>query len=413
MRQNPHIERHRNIVYTIGLINFIFTLHLAISAYVDSSYLSLFADVRFIGGIYMAVAVVTILAFFLIYRVLKKFGDYATSIGLIFLDALTLIGVIWGHYFAVIAVSFVLNMAIMALIGFTYDVFLENYTDMAHTGGVRGFFLTLTNSAWILSPLLAGMLIVGQNYSGVYIAALVFLVPVFYLVHKNLRRFADSHYESPSSWTTIREILQMPDIWKLCLVNIVLNTFYAWMVIYMPLYLVSQMGFDWSSIGIILTIMLIPFVLIQVPFGKLADKKYGEKHFMGVGFAIMGVATIALAYITSHDLIVWAGALFMTRVGAALAEVMIETYFFKKVPVKDSNILSAFRTTRQIPYFLAPILTGVGLYFTGATGLFIILGVICLLPLVLIAALRDTVQPAAENRSIGIQTAEIQPVEIR
>jgi predicted MFS family arabinose efflux permease len=255
---------------------------------------------------------------------------------------------------------------------------------------VRGWFLTITNSAWILAPLIAGMLIYAHVYTGVFIAALVLLAPVLYLVHKNFRRFPDSAYESPSAWATIREVATMPDIWKLCVINTILNTFYCWMIIYTPLYLAQTIGFDWSSIGIILTIMLVPFVLIQLPFGKLADEKYGEKRLMGIGFFIMGITTIALAFVTSHSLIVWAAALFTTRIGAALAEVMIETYFFKKVNTKESNILAAFRTTRQIPYFLAPAITGVGLFFTGSTGLFVILGVICLLPLILIAMIRDT-----------------------
>ncbi|MDR3558462.1 MAG: MFS transporter [Candidatus Pacebacteria bacterium] len=389
MRHYETIARHKSIIYTIGLINFLFTLHLAITAYVDSSYLSLFTSQDFIGEIYMAVGAVTILAFFLIYRILKKFGDYATSTGLILLDALTLLGVIWGGWFWLIAVSFVLNMAIVALISFTDDVFLETYTDTAHTGGVRGFFLTLTNGAWILSPLLAGMLIYNHVYSRVYIAALLLLAPVLYLVHKNLHHFHDSAYEAPSAWTTLREIARLPDIWKLCIVNIILQTFYAWMVIYLPLYLANQIGFDWSSIGIILTIMLVPFVLIQLPFGRLADERYGEKTLMGIGFAIMGLSTIVLAFVGVQSLIVWAGALFVTRIGAALAEVMIETYFFKKIPARDSNILSVFRMTRQVPYFLAPILTGVGLFFTSNAGLFFILGVVCLAAIGVIVFIRD------------------------
>ena len=389
MRHHPHIARHKKFIYAIGLINFLFTLHLAIPAYVDSSYLSLFVDQRFVGGIYMAVAAVTILAFFVIYRVLKKFGDYATAIGLVVIDAASLAGIIWGNSFPIIALSFVVNMAALALISYTLDVFLETYTDVSHTGAVRGWFLTIANGAWILSPLIAGMLIPDHSYVNVYIAALLLLVPVLYLIQGNLKRFHDSDYDAPSVVNTFRELLHMSDIWKLCLVNIVLNTFYAWMVIYTPLYLAQTIGFDWSSIGIILTIMLVPFVLIQGPFGKLADEGWGEKHLMGIGFAIMGVATIALAFIHTPSVIIWAGALFMTRVGAALAEVMIETYFFKKVPARDSNILSTFRTTRQIPYFLAPIITGLGLFFTGASGLFVILGVICFIPLFLIASMQD------------------------
>jgi len=396
MRHHPAIARHKKIIYSIGLINFLFTLHLAIPAYIDSSYLSLFASESFVGGIYMAAAAVTVLAFFLIYRVLKRYGDYATSMGLLVIDALSMVGIIWGKSPVVIEICFILNMAVLALVDFTYDVFLETYTETSHTGQVRGFFLTLANSAWIMAPLIVGMLVVSHVYTNVYIVALLMLAPVFYLTHKNLRRFSDSRYESPSAWTTIREVLALPDIWKLCIINIILQSFYCWMVIYTPLYLATTIGFDWSSIGIIFTIMLLPFVLIQAPFGRIADRGWGEKRLMAIGFAIMGLATICLYFIHAPSLIVWAAALFVTRLGAALAEIMIETYFFKKVPPRNSNILSLFRTTRYIPYFLAPAITGIGLLFTSQAGLFVILGVICFVPLVFIAFIQDT-KPEAKT----------------
>jgi MFS family permease len=390
MRHHEYIARHKHVIYTIGIINFLFTLHIAVPAYVDSSYLSLFSNQNTVGLIYMAAAAITVLCFFFIYRVLKRYGDYRTALVLIILDGITLAGIVWGGSFLLIAISFVLNMAVAALIGYTNDVFLETYTDVAHTGGVRGFFLTLTNGAWILSPLIAGMLIAtNHSYGRVYIAALAILAPVLYLVHKNFKQFPDSSYVSPSSWQTLLELGRMPDIWKLCVVNVVLNTFYSWMVIYTPLYLASVIGFDWSSIGIILTVMLIPFVLIQLPVGRLVDENYSERELMAVGFVIMGAATIALGFVHSHSLIVWAGALFVTRIGAALAEVMIQTYFFKSVDPKDSNILASFWTTRQIPYFLAPALTGLGLFITDESGLFVILGGLCLVPLFFIASMRN------------------------
>jgi hypothetical protein len=375
--------KNKNIIYSIGLISFIFTLHTAIPAYVDSSYLSLFTDEHFIGEIYMAVAAVTVLCFFLIYRILKRYGDYATAVGLIILDAITLAGIVWGQSFAVIAAAFVLNMAILALISFTYDVFLETYTETAHTGGVRGWFLTITNSAWILAPLIAGMLIYGHVYTGVFIAALVLLAPVIYLVHKNFRRFPDSAYESPSAWATIREVATMPDIWKLCVINTVLNTFYCWMIIYTPLYLAQTIGFDWSSIGIILTIMLVPFVLIQLPFGKLADEKYGEKGLMGIGFLFHGTYhyRFGFCHFAQPDCLGGSAIHHSYRRGFGRSD--DRDLFFQESESKESNILAAFRTTRQIPYFLAPAITGIGLFFTGSTGLFVILGVICLLPLIL------------------------------
>ena len=136
--------------------------------------------------------------------------------------------------------------------------------------------------------------------------------------------------------------------------------------------------------------MLIPFVLIETPLGKLADKRFGEKEIMATGYAIMGLATIGLSFINNKNLFLWALILFITRIGAAAAEAMIETYFFKKVRQDDSEILSLFRITRPISYFIAPIITTVGLIFVNNTYLFVILGILCLITIIPIYLIKDT-----------------------
>jgi MFS family permease len=280
----------------------------------------------------------------------------------------------------------------VSLIGFCLDVFLETYSEKENVGKIRGMYLTTLNTAWVITPLIGTMIIGNSNdYRGVYVAALYMLFPLLYLVYKNFPRFKDPHYTHPSLFGTFKHVVKSRDHSKLFIVNIILQVFYSWMVVYSPIYLHTTIGFNWTQIGIILTIMLLPFPIAQWPLGKLADKKYGEKEIMVIGFALLGLATIALAGITSHNLWIWALALFMTRVGAAAAEVMIETYFFKTVSPSDSNMLGFFRVTRPLAYFIAPIITTVGFIFTtDITVLFIALGILCLCALVPIWGLKDT-----------------------
>ena len=63
------------------------------------------------------------------------------------------------------------------------------------------------------------------------------------------------------------------------------------MVIYTPIYLHEHIGLPWSDIGIIFTIMLLPFVLFEFPAGKLADGKWGEKEPPIIGIILIAVST--------------------------------------------------------------------------------------------------------------------------
>jgi Na+/melibiose symporter-like transporter len=338
----------------------------------------------------MAQSAITILGLLSMHSLLRKFGNYRV--------ALTLIGIQIIIFYLIINLSeakhliplIVLGLSIASLISLTLDIFLQKNTETKNTGNVRSHFMTAINSAWIMGPLLGGMLIVGTNYKGIYAAAFGLLFPLFYIIHRNFSKFIDPHYPKVSLLKASKSLLKNRDLSKLTIINTVLQVFYSWMTIYTPIYLYKYVGFSWSEISIILTIMLLPFVLIEIPLGKLADKMLGEKEIMAAGYIIMGFATISLSFMNNKNLFLWALVLFFTRVGAAAAEAMIETYFFKKVNPEDSEILGFFRITRPLAFFIAPIITVVGLMFVSNTYLFTIVGVLCIITVIPISLIRDT-----------------------
>jgi len=337
-------------------------------------------------------SVMTILGFLIIPTILRKLGNYVTALWLIIIQMILFYGLISTLDVRFIAIFFILQIAVISLIIFCLDVFLEVSSDKAHIGGIRGMYLTTINSAWIIAPLIGSMILgTTNNYHNVYIASLFMLFPLFYLVYRNFKNFKDPHYGHLSFLENIKLIRKKKDYARLFFINIILNTFYSWMVVYSPIYLNKVIGLSWSSIGIIITVMLIPFPIIEWPLGKLADRKYGEKEIMIMSFALLGLSTIALAIITSHSVFIWAIALFITRIGAAGAEIMVETYFFKTVRAEEPGLLGFFRITRSLSYFIAPLITGFGLiFFRDQSVLFIFLGILCLLAIIPAWKIRDT-----------------------
>ena len=69
------------------------------------------------------------------------------------------------------------------------------------------------------------------------------------------------------------------------------------------------MGFDWKSIAIIFTVMLLPFVLIQAPLGRYSDN-IGERKILMLGFFVTAISTITLFFIHEKELWIWATILF-------------------------------------------------------------------------------------------------------
>ena len=161
------------------------------------------------------------------------------------------------------------------------------------------------------------------------------------------------------------------------------------MVIYTPIYLNKNMNFTWDKIGIIFTIMLLPFVLLQLPLGRLSDK-IGEKKLLKLGFIIIIISTITLTFINSKNILIWGLILFATRVGASIIEVMNESYFFKQITARDANIISFFRNASPTAYIIAPLIATPFLLFFPFKFIFIFLGIIMTLGIYLSFTLKDT-----------------------
>ena len=166
--------------------------------------------------------------------------------------------------------------------------------------------------------------------------------------------------------------------------------YFAWMVVYLPIYLHGTIGFSWPEIGVVLFIMLLPYILIEWPAGMLADSWLGEKELLAAGFVITALSTAAMVFLEAPSIFLWGVVLFVTRVGTALIESMTETYFFIHVDGDDTDMMSLFRMLRPMAYVLGPLTATAILAFTSLTNLWLILAVVMCYGLVHVRAIVDT-----------------------
>ncbi len=384
------LRNGRNAFLVIYLLGFLFAFHHAIPAYISSSFLETLAPEKFVGIIYSIGSILSIIGLSQIPRVLARFGSYKTTVSLAFLAASLLLGLSYFKSFQIIAPIFVLYLSTIPLIIICLDIFLEKFSDNEKTGAIRGNYLTITNSAWVISPLLSGLILTNGDYWKIYLVGALFLLLFLAILRLNMRDFSDSAYFKASFLETFRQILGKKDVWKIFASNFLLQFFYAWMIIYTPIYLHQYVGLSWKEIGVIFTVMLLPFVFLQAPAGRLADKKFGEKELLSFGFIVMALGTALIFFIPGKNIFIWALVLLATRVGASMVEVMTESYFFKHMDSSDANIISAWRRNLPFAFVFAPVLASVVLSFADYKYLFLVLGGLMLYGLKYSSSLKDT-----------------------
>ncbi|HEX7586650.1 MAG TPA: MFS transporter, partial [Patescibacteria group bacterium] len=216
----------------------------------------------------------------------------------------------------------------------------------------RGIHLTVFNLGFIFGPLLSTKILERFDFQGIFATILIFNSVVFALALIGLRGVNHKFNQKLRVSDLVKKVFRRKDVMGIYYISFVLEFFFALMVIYVPLYLLD-IGFSWEKIGIIFTIMLIPFVLLQYPAGFLADKKIGEKEMIISALLIMAAATLSIYFIQSLSILVWGIALFATRVGAALIEILRDSYFYKKIDGHDVDLINFMRTSMPIAYILS------------------------------------------------------------
>ncbi|HEY4479268.1 MAG TPA: MFS transporter [Candidatus Paceibacterota bacterium] len=363
-------------VFIIYILGFLYSLHFTLPIYINSSFLSLFATEYYVGVIYSISSILTILTFTFIGPFLNRYGNYKTAFIFFLIELICLIGLALNPSSLVTTVLFVISFVSVAILTFSIDVFLESYSSYSSVGKTRGIFLTYANLAWLIAPLAVSFIMTDSDYWKVYLAAAVLVVPILYIMSVTLRDFEDPEYEKIPFVKTFNQIKTDKNIYGIFIISFLLQFFFAWMVIYTPIYLHEYIKFEWKEIGLMLSIVLLPFVITEIPLGKLADTRWGEREMMSVGFLIIALSTALVSFVDSKSFLLWAAILLVTRVGASIVEVMSETYFFKKVDTSKVHLLSLFRTMRPFAYLLAPLVAISLFNFMEIKYIFVILGLI-------------------------------------
>lgn len=397
----PHPRRA--ILARIYTSTFFFTLASSLTFYVDSSFVGSFIGEQRVGIVFAAAYVAVIAALFAMPILLRRFGNFAVALALIILQAVVVAVIAVSTTAEIVLPLFAIQQILLTLIFFTFDVFLENASFTRAEGTIRGIMLTLFNVALIAGPLVSGYILTNGSYGDVYAfsGTIMFFVSLFVLFA--LRGIPEPSYERHSAGDGIRFIFKRkhPDdgLRHIILSNFLLQFFYAWMVIYTPLYLHDHVGFSWAQIGVILPLMLFAFVLLEIPFGKIADATGQERAMVAGGFVIASLSTAMLAFFESDTVWAWAAILFATRVGASMIEVGTESYFFKQINDTEINLISIFRDMHPIAYITAPLLGSFFLAFVSFEYLYLVLGLLLGVGAFAALRMRDTAASAVQTRT--------------
>jgi MFS family permease len=164
------------------------------------------------------------------------------------------------------------------------------------------------------------------------------------------------------------------------IVSAILYAWYASSTVFTPLFLSQKFNSDLFTIGIVMTLINLPFMSIEYLFGKISDR-VGEWKMIGVGLVVSGVFAAAVFFSTS--VIIFALLNILASIGNTILEPLVESISGKIVNKARRGRLSAIiNAGKDMGAIIGVIFAGFLAQAAGIPSIFLFMGmsfIICYL----------------------------------
>lgn len=352
----------KNRLRLVTFISFLIGFSEAVVAYVFSSYFKEASGTENVGTFYVVSYFVALVMLLNFHKVVRKLGKSNVFYFSVLTKIVVLLALVMLDPSRAGMLLVMLYLVATVLEWVSLDIIIESFSSDNLSGRIRGLHLTILNAGFIFGPFVFAYIMDHIGFHGVFVFSLIFncFVLIFGLI--GLRQVNHRFKQDLKISEVIAKVIRRKNVMRIYYIAFILDFFYALMVIYTPIYL-RDLGYSWEDIGKIFTVMLIPFVLLEYPMGILADRKTGEKEFLIFSLFVMGSSTLAIYFLNPAGVTAWMGILFVTRIGAALVEILRDSYFYKRIDGHDVDVINFFRTAGSAGNIVAAAIASLLVYF--------------------------------------------------
>lgn len=377
-KKTKHIEHaDEKKIHLVGFISFLLGFSAALLVYVESSYFKLALGSENVSIFYFVAYAVALLGLLNMHHIIKKIGRATAFFIFLFFQiiSITLLSIIAPSMLGIILLMVYIVTSYLVYV--ILDIILETYSEDKKSGTIRGMHLLLASVGFLLGPYLSSQILENFGYSGLFLVALIINMFIFVVGLVSLNDDNGKFLGELTVKDLVKKIFVNDDLMRIYGISFALEFFYALMTIYTTIYLLDR-GLSWSQIGIIFTIMLVPFILFGYVSGIIADKYLGEKEMIVAALLLMAFSTAGIFFIVGNSVWVWGLVLFATRVGASIVETLRDSYFYKRIDGRDMDLISFFRTSRSVAYMAATGVSAILLIFFPVKSIFLFVAVVLL-----------------------------------
>ncbi|MCL5730457.1 MAG: MFS transporter, partial [Candidatus Pacearchaeota archaeon] len=245
----------------------------------------------------------------------------------------------------------------------------------------EGLMYALLNSAWLIGPLVAGYFAKNYGFGSVFFLSSVFIfISLFFFKTFRIKDGRRTREIDHHRLRIVTDFFRHKGRVFTYLLNTAVNFWWAFIYIYMPIYIVDN-GHSEVVVGIFLAAVTLPLVFLDYLFGRVAGKS-GFKKLFFIGFISLGVLAVICFFIS--DLYVILGLLVLASFSLSMIEPTADAYFFDIVEKEERDkYYGIYTTSINTGNLLGSLPAAALLLFLPFNSLFIFYG----LPMIVLAFL--------------------------
>ena len=164
-------------------------------------------------------------------------------------------------------------------------------------------------------------------------------------------------------WKNTMAFFRVPGMLRAYLVNFGYYSLRALRILYVPI-LVIENGFSKDTLGWVLTLGIIPYLVLSEFIGR-AVRKYGKTLWMMLGFGSFAALSVCAIFVTGVPLLI----IFIAwQISGALMESVHDLLFFDNAPrAMQTRFYGVFRTSANLPSVIVPMLGAAIIAMFGTT----------------------------------------------
>jgi len=388
------VRKHNGIysftgVARLGIITFIISIAYSFVDTIWAVYLNnIFHSPSIISFVSALLAIIAFASFFILVPVIERNNKSKLfSLSLTFIAISYLMFALSKNLVLFFLSSLILTIFTSLRIN-SFGIIIRDKSSKKKLSRNEGLIYTFFNVAWLVGPVIAGFILQAYGIPTIFFLSVFFiLLGLGLFLISNINNANIKKTPEKNLLKNFLSFFKNRDRVYSYILSGGVNFWLILIYLYVPL-MILERNIHEFWIGIFLSAIVIPLVLFEFAFSKLAGK-VGFKKIFRAGYFILAIASFSCFFINNIFIIL--GVLVLASIGVAMIEPTTEAYFFDILRKKEDELkfYGIYNTSIDVHQFIGKFILGFLLLFFPLKSTFIFFSIFMFLYFLLCSKIRN------------------------